>query len=643
MLIKTLRVRFNRTLNTALPWGAFRWRWAQLKPISASSSKRRWSAKRLKEALKTAHGAHRGEADLLQSPPGFGKVTDCGNDRLNCLYTSIPARFDCTLEAEVTVTAFLREPGPSNREAFGVFIRDTMSPDPATGEYYSNLAAVGGYYGRYNFYGRDGVVPDDIERVRNFFLYPRVNERGGAFAKQPLRYRIGDGHSVRIRLSLQKRGDCMIARMTGPDGSDLLSPARNGGPGEIAISGNVAWQQKDYTVSLPGAFRSRKPSRYYLGFLTADGSAMRIHKDTVRITLTKAMPSAARTSEPDRAFPVTVAPVSDISTGSPRPVEQTWIAAPDGAPNGAGTETSPLDAQTAISRCRPGDTVLLKKGLYLPRHSLCVEKINSGTPDRRMRLVGESAGAVIDFQNTDNALCVRGDHWDISGLSVTRGHGIILEGSGNRLQNCRAFRNLETGILIRHPDITSPRDAWPHDNLVEDCVSFENRDAAECNADGFACKVAAGGGNRFRRCVSWLNSDDGFDLFTKNRKIGGVLIEDCRSYLNGYKRAEDGSLVATVGNGNGFKLGGSGLRVDHEVVGSVAAANRQMGFTSNSNPAMRLRQCAAYNNQGANCYYYYYLGSRVVPEKEIVACDFDDKDDFSANALLAKLTSEYET
>ena len=103
-----------------------------------------------------------------------------------------------------------------------------------------------------------------------------------------------------------------------------------------------------------------------------------------------------------------------------------------------------------------------------------------------------------------------------------------------------------------------------------------------------------------------MNSDDGFDLFSKNRPIGAVRLTECRSWMNGYT-LRDGLPVKTAGNGSGFKLGGSGQPADHEAIRCEAIGNRGYGFTSNSNPRMRLSGCRAGNNR--ENYVYYFSGA----------------------------------
>ena len=684
-----------------LSWNDLSWQQAALSPEivymtetgqklrqAGAFRKKRRAGRRSVPALTKGRNAKRqgrGQIIQLQAPSGDGKVTDCGNDRLFCIYTEIPAPCDLTFEAEIEVDSFLHRPGPKNQESFGIFLRDTMEPDPFTGEYYSNMASVGGYYGRYNFFGRSGITADDIGHVRNFYLYRKVNEPGGAFRDRPLHYMIGSDQPVRLRLFLEKKGDMITARLQDASGTDLLSPSLNGGSDEAVGAGGAVYSDGACSVRLPGAFSERDRSRYYLGFQTAAGSGMLIDRNTVRIILTEtAGETAGSGAAADETGVVSAeksyesGTVQEIcgSGNTEKPNEKSsaressgydgpegpadeandlredvspaegrrWVVSPDGRAGGRGTDDDPMDIDSALASCRPGDTVWLKTGMYSCGRSVIIHKEQSGACGQRKHFTGETGDAgrvILDFGGSENALVIRADFWDVSDICVTRGYGIKIEGSYNRIRACCAYRNLETGILIRHPDNNSPQSLWPRGNSIEDCLSFENRDAAECNADGFACKVAAGSGNRFRNCVSWLNTDDGFDLFTKNRAIGSVSIEQCQSYLNGYQIGENGKLIATAGNGNGFKLGGSGLAVKHEAKDCTAGGNRQNGFSSNSNPFMSLERCTAYQNGHLNCYYYYYAADNTRPESNIRACSFGDIAEFKAEELLDQLRDRY--
>jgi pectate disaccharide-lyase len=115
------------------------------------------------------------------------------------------------------------------------------------------------------------------------------------------------------------------------------------------------------------------------------------------------------------------------------------------------------------------------------------------------------------------------------------------------------------------------RPLWASYNRVINAESYANEDPGKINADGFAVKMRVGEGNRLENCYSHDNIDDGFDLFNK--------IEDG---ANGVVVIENS--IARNNTSNGFKLGGEGQPVAHEVRNSKAVGNHLDGFTDNFNP-----------------------------------------------------------
>jgi len=112
------------------------------------------------------------------------------------------------------------------------------------------------------------------------------------------------------------------------------------------------------------------------------------------------------------------------------------------------------------------------------------------------------------------------------------------------------------------------------------------------NADGFACKLYAGRGNKFTGCRAWENCDDGWDLFQTEYEI---VIERCWSWHNGDPSVF--GLVSFNGDGNCFKLGGDDTYCPVTVIQCVAL-NAQWGttvgfaFNNNTAPATLLN-CSA--------------------------------------------------
>ena len=536
----------------------------------------------MQDGVRTAWGSSELPADAVCADPerhtvsvgmpeGQGKITDAGYDQMICVAAQIPVCDHVIFRGTVRI---LRYPLPEERngqEGLGLFFRDTLAPDPLNGYPYASMAAAGIFRGRPALFGREGITREDIEHIRNFFC-PEGPEVSPSLTGK------------KLEVVLEKQGDRLTASVTAEDGMPAF--------------------RRETTVD-EACFSSRDPKMLHLGFLAARGCRMEVDLDTVSVEY------ADRTA-----------------AGSTLPV---LYASPEGDSAGRGTPEAPLDLQSAVDRCQNGQEIRVLPGRYRLKEDLVIPA--RGSSSRCFRKIAaeerDGAQAVLDFGGSGHGLRIDGSWWDISGLTVVRGLGYMIRGSHNRIRYCQAVCNMEAGFLIRHPSNDAPKEQWPSYNEVADCVSCLNRDPSEQHADGFACKVTAGPGNTFLRCTAWMNSDDGFDLFSKNRSIGAVRLEECRSWLNGYV-PQDGRLAETRGNGNGFKLGGSGLAADHEAVRCEAVGNRGFGFTSNSNPRMRLDGCAAGNNR--KNYVYYYSGPEAQAVRVLENCTENDDPAFEPAA-----------
>ena len=531
---------------------------------------------------------------------GKGKISDGGYDLFDSCCVRVPALSDFVFEATLSVDSFPFGESRTNQEGFGLFARDTLECDSMTGYPYSNMIFAGGYYGGWNVFCRTGVAPDSIENIKNHCLFGKDRYTGDDL--------IDEGKKYLIDIRMEKKGQMVYVSL-----KDALTKT------DLLTGGTTGWRKGIFAYTSgnevaaripPEMFSAREKDSLYLGIMAAGCS---VSTDLGKISL--------------------------ILSENGGNAEGTDIyAAPDGSFFGAGTEGDPVDIQTAVDMATEKNTVVLAPGRYLLSEDLIARK-GDGAVENRKILCREKHAAVLDFQGVEHGFFIEGDHWDISGITVTRGMGFQISGSYNHLNGCLAEKNMETGFLIRHDDINSPVEKWPSHNTVENCVSRHNIDRSEHNADGFACKIAAGEGNRFIRCLAYLNTDDGFDLFSKNKRTGAVNIAECRSCLNGYKLSDDGKITETEGNGNGYKLGGSGLSVDHVVTGSEAYGNRGNGFTSNSNPSMTLRDCISGNNLLRN-YEYYFKGRDSVPKKNIENCAERDDADFDKYRLLSDIEGE---
>ena len=291
---------------------------------------------------------------------------------------------------------------------------------------------------------------------------------------------------------------------------------------------------------------------------------------------------------------------------------QTIIVTPDGKTTGDGTEESPLDINTAVSYAQPGQTILMKNGVY--DKWITINRSVCGTADKPINLVAES----ISTDGTDGVvlsgagLTIIGSYWHVYGLYVkdSSGVGIQVSGNYNTIDMCTVNHAANSGIQIsrnggadNYAGIQGK--LWPIGNLIKNCESFDNCDAGRNDADGFAAKLTCGEGNRFYGCISHNNIDDGWDLYAKSVSgtIGSVTIENCVAYNNGWLTTDDVTAAGyNYGEGNGFKLGGGYLKGGHKLINCVSFGNHAKGITSNSCPDISITRCTAYNNGNANSY-----------------------------------------
>ena len=291
---------------------------------------------------------------------------------------------------------------------------------------------------------------------------------------------------------------------------------------------------------------------------------------------------------------------------------QTIIVTPDGKTTGDGTEESPLDINTAVSYAQPGQTILMKNGVY--DKWITINRSVCGTADKPINLVAES----ISTDGTDGVvlsgagLTIIGSYWHVYGLYVkdSSGVGIQVSGNYNTIDMCTVNHAANSGIQIsrnggadNYAGIQGK--LWPTGNLIKNCESFDNCDAGRNDADGFAAKLTCGEGNRFYGCISHNKIDDGWDLYAKSVSgtIGSVTIENCVAYNNGWLTTDDVTAAGyNYGEGNGFKLGGGYLKGGHKLINCVSFGNHAKGITSNSCPDISITRCTAYNNGNADSY-----------------------------------------
>ena len=329
-----------------------------------------------------------------------------------------------------------------------------------------------------------------------------------------------------------------------------------------------------------------------------------------------------------------------------------WVH-PNGRSNNAGTRESPLDVASAVAVIAPGQTIMLMDGIYSPALPpqmingqlkipvrLTIPRYNSGRPNLDAPvdhgteaaanrsdpayqyykfMIAENRGkAIFDFRKNwihngydPRMFELHGDYWWIEGIHIRntsdKNKGLTVYGSYNVLKWIKTYFNGDTGFQISGRN-NEPKSMWPAHNRVEFCESFANADDARTDADGFAAKLTVGAGNVFYRCIAHHNIDDGWDMFAKKETgpIGAVSVIQCVAYRNGRYLNDQMALelgdanykagASTRAGGNGFKMGGEGIAVAHLALNCLAFENDGDGFTSNSDPAIRLTHCTSVNN-----------------------------------------------
>jgi uncharacterized repeat protein (TIGR02543 family) len=307
-----------------------------------------------------------------------------------------------------------------------------------------------------------------------------------------------------------------------------------------------------------------------------------------------------------------------ITMSANRTVTATFTTNPTGgdlfvATNGTaanpGTLASPTTLESAITRVASGSTIWVRGGTYNYSTGITVAIGNNGASGNTKKIFAyQSEVPIYNFSGqavstTNRGLTINGNFWHVRGLTVERAgdNGIFIGGNSNTIERCLTRFNNDSGIqLSRASSSFANISQWPSNNLILNCTSHDNSDASGENADGFACKLTSGTGNVFRGCIAHNNSDDGWDLFTNTDTgaIGPVLIENCVAYNNG---TLSNGTVTTNGDRNGFKLGGSGVPVNHTIRRCIAFNNGHHGLTDNNNLGnIDVRNNTSFNNADSN-------------------------------------------
>lgn len=364
--------------------------------------------------------------------------------------------------------------------------------------------------------------------------------------------------------------------------------------------------------------------------------------------------------EPDATQNITSAsPVVMNTTVNRRiiaPVKEAIYCSPTGTSSAAGTKEDPVDVQTALTYCQSGQAVYALGGTYKLTKTTGIWHGNDGTgedgmkyfmaaPDNTEDVIFDFGGSFVDSKFVSNTFDLSGDYWYVANMKFANGGGVTLGGSHNVLEGCDFYGHSNSGLSVSRTDGSNNKADWPSYNQIINCNAYNNSDKSQNNADGFAAKLTCGEGNVFKGCIAAYNADDGWDLFSKGSTgaIGAVEIYDSVCYGNGMLYY-NGALHDSKGDGNGFKMGGSGIAVNHKIYNSYSFGNTANGFTNNSDPMGTYVNLVGYNNGGSNLELHVYTGVEPQFTVENVKSYSDDtyKEivDAEGKALLNKTDKE---
>lgn len=209
--------------------------------------------------------------------------------------------------------------------------------------------------------------------------------------------------------------------------------------------------------------------------------------------------------------------------------------------------SSSSEILSAINSAKAGDVIIVKDGTYKFTDTIVINNAMNGKNGAYI-VVKAADGASVKFdfsaQTLDGAnrgVVVDGDYWYFEGINFygAGDNGVLLAGNNNIFEKCVFEANRDSGLQISRYDTTAAtKDLWPSNNLIINCTAFDNCDYPDQggtgeNADGFAAKLTCGEGNVFDGCISYCNSDDGWDLFAKSATgpIGVITIRNCVSLV----------------------------------------------------------------------------------------------------------------
>lgn len=236
-----------------------------------------------------------------------------------------------------------------------------------------------------------------------------------------------------------------------------------------------------------------------------------------------------------------------------------YYIAPNGSDSNTGKSSSaPFKTfSKANSVVVAGDVVNVSGGTYYQR-----PRFTRGGRSGQLVTYRAVPGAtvIIDGQGgSEDAGGIAGNFIELENLIFQNGgrYGLLITGDDNVIDRVTTrYSQGNAGLRTYQADRNTITDSWSYGNWDK---SMHGE-----NADGFQIN---GNNNILTRCLSFQNSDDGFDAWESI----GTVFEACMAYDNGYD---------SNGDGNGFKL--SNLSNGKTMaMKNISFDNLRRGFTSN--------------------------------------------------------------
>ena len=273
------------------------------------------------------------------------------------------------------------------------------------------------------------------------------------------------------------------------------------------------------------------------------------------------------------------------------------------APTGSSTfDGSDINRPTTLANAitlatSVGTTIYLRGGTYTLSANQGIPTSVNGSANNIKKLFAYPGDTrpILDFSSmafssSNRGISLAASYWHIKGIDIYKAgdNGMFVSGSNNVIEFCYFYENQDTGLQMGN---------GASNNQVINCDAYYNVDPTQGNADGFAAKLDVGTGNSFVGCRAWQNSDDGWDGYLRPSDDVSTTLDNCWAFKNGYLK---NGTVATSGNGNGFKVGGSDakdLRHNFTLTRCLAFQNKANGYDQNSNLGnITLLNCTGFNN-----------------------------------------------